>query len=86
MLSVRNILFQQGHVWINSLCRFAHSFHLSSIYKVFTLGRTKDIVYFSELLPGLPSVLSQGHIGRLGIKIEPAGKVRVFAMVDAFSQ
>jgi hypothetical protein len=26
------------------------------------------------------------HLGKLGLKIEPAGKVRVFAMVDAFTQ
>lgn len=31
-------------------------------------------------------ISGQGFLGKLGLKIEPAGKVRVFAMVDAWTQ
>lgn len=29
------------------------------------------------------SITPKGYLGKLGFKVEPAGKVRVFAMVDA---
>jgi len=73
-------------MWVDSFGRFAQRFHLESVYRVIILGKVSDPTFFAGILPTLPSILNQGFIGRLGIKIEPAGKVRVFAMVDAFSQ
>lgn len=34
----------------------------------------------------LPRLSGKGHIGQLAFKNEPAGKVRVFAMVDSWTQ
>ena len=30
--------------------------------------------------------MGYSHLGKLGFKIEAAGKIRVFAMVDAYTQ
>jgi hypothetical protein len=44
-----------------------------------------DSLPLSSSSPGCPFEATN-HLGRLGFKSEPAGKVRVFAMVDPFTQ
>jgi hypothetical protein len=44
-------------------------------WKLFLPHRSNDPMYAGK--PG------EGYLGKLGFKIEPAGKIRVFAMVDA---
>jgi len=34
----------------------------------------------------IPAPKGKGYLGKLGFKIEPAGKIRVFAMVDSWTQ
>jgi len=63
----------------------------------FTSGRyTEENLCWSEGTPGwekgngyfypLPGFSVQRGLGSLGFKLEPAGKIRVFAMVDSFTQ
>jgi hypothetical protein len=56
---------------------------------------TRFLNWFQEFSKVAPSLLSEegsiehvgpGSIGKLGLKDEPAGKIRVFAMVDCFTQ
>jgi hypothetical protein len=45
--------------------------------------KPSDEVQYPSLLPGFGGTFS---LGKLGFKVEPAGKIRVFAMVDAITQ
>jgi hypothetical protein len=63
-----------------------------SFDEIWTLAGKPLQGYFTHLMsnfqPTLGAILGIGveFLGKLGFKIEPAGKVRVFAMVDAFTQ
>jgi hypothetical protein len=52
------------------------------------LNRCSIIADPPPFMAGTPTTLSEfrDYLGRLGLKDEPAGKVRVFAMVDCWTQ
>jgi len=50
------------------------------------MGQTDLSSYFKLLSENVNSEIVDKNLGRLAIKKEPAGKVRVFAMVDVWTQ
>lgn len=57
-----------------SSSRFASRYTPPSLWDMASPGKSNEIP------------LSTTYLGKLGYKVEPAGKIRVFAMVDAFTQ
>lgn len=54
-----------------------HMLDRDEMWKTYLPHQSNDSSY---KVPG------QGFLGKLGFKLEPAGKIRVFAMVDAWTQ
>lgn len=75
-----------------SLAYSAKALVTSSIWKDWELYASKSgndwivkqVLRFSQILPRSPDLVYQSLValGKLGAKDEPAGKVRIFAMVD----
>lgn len=64
---------------------------LSRLRLVAMAERKEDFQVFGKSSPFLkvgidPYPKGPTFLGKLGFKVEPAGKVRVFAMVDAWTQ
>jgi len=62
----------------------------SSFKKIPLLQNAYKLIIPSSLNPTITKATADlhgmGYLGKLGIKLEPAGKIRVFAMVDAWTQ
>lgn len=58
----------------------------STIKNIFLIEYISLFEEFTKVRSILPKVMINGPLGKLGLKYEAAGKVRVFAMVDYFTQ
>lgn len=74
--------------WVNNLTLFPALKEYLSIIEGANLVRRIEWAAGSILshFPKLEITSTEGSLGRLGTKDEPAGKIRVFAMVDAWTQ
>lgn len=62
--------------------------HGSNLYNVLSSSRFAERFSPTEVWDSCNGVMpiQSWYLGKLGYKVEPAGKIRVFAMVDAFTQ
>jgi hypothetical protein len=74
----------KGSAWLWEKSSFRPSFS-RLVYQLGASGISERIRLLGSAFSRNPT-FNPTHLGKLGFKLEPAGKVRVFAMVDAWTQ